>query len=63
MTILQNLNSDKKPQSTTQLNSTKTNEACVNILSMLERCILDGHDCNENFYKYKTLCKGNLDTK
>lgn len=48
MTILQNPTSDIKPNSTSKLNTIKK-ETCVDILSMLERCIIDGHDCNTFF--------------
>jgi hypothetical protein len=46
-----------------QLNLTDKKETCVDILTILERCILDGHDCNANFNKYKRLCKETDDKK
>ena len=49
--------------STIQLNSPDKKQACTDILMMLERCILDGHDCNANFNKYKRLCKETSDKK
>jgi hypothetical protein len=36
---------------------------CEDISLMLERCILDGHDCKTNLYKFNVLCKGDIDTK
>ena len=60
MTLLQNKNTDKTP---IQLNSPPKKETCVDILMRLERCILDGHDCNSNWYKYKTFCKETDDNK
>ena len=63
MPILQNPNSNIKQHSTTQVNLINKKETCVEILMMIERCILDGHDCNANFYKYKTLCKESFDNK
>ena len=41
----------------------KEKQSCEDISLILERCILDGHDCNTNLYKFKVLCKGNIDTK
>jgi hypothetical protein len=41
----------------------KVKQSCEDISLMLERCILDGHDCKSNFYKFKVLCKGDIDTK
>lgn len=49
--------------STKQLNLPEKKDTCVDILTMLERCILDGHDCNANFNKYKRLCKETSDKK
>jgi hypothetical protein len=37
--------------------------SCGDISLLLERCILDGHDCNNNLYKFNVLCKGDVDTK
>ena len=35
----------------------KVNQTCEDISFILERCILDGHDCKTNLYK------GDIDTK
>lgn len=38
-------------------------QSCKDISMMLERCILDGHDCKTNLYKFNVICKGDIDTK
>ena len=38
-------------------------QSCGDISLLLERCILDGHDCKTNLYKFNVLCKGDVDTK
>jgi len=38
-------------------------QTCEDISLILERCILDGHDCKTNLYKFNVLCKGDVDTK
>lgn len=38
-------------------------QTCKDISMMLERCILDGHDCKTNLYKFNVMCKGDIDTK
>ena len=41
----------------------KVKQSCEDILVILERCILDGHDCKSNLYKFNVLCKEDIDTK
>jgi hypothetical protein len=41
----------------------KEKHTCEDISLILERCILDGHDCKTNLYKFNVLCKGDIDTK
>jgi hypothetical protein len=41
----------------------KEKQSCGDISLLLERCILDGHDCKTNLYKFNVLCKGDVDTK
>jgi len=41
----------------------KETQSCEDITLILERCILAGQDCKTNFYKFKVLCKGDVDTK
>lgn len=41
----------------------KEKQTCKDISLILERCILDGHDCKTNLYKFNVLCKGDVDTK
>jgi len=41
----------------------QTEETCADISKMLERCILDGHDCNTSFHKFNVLCKEYVDIK
>ena len=41
----------------------KAKQTCEDISLILERCILDGHDCKSNLYKFNVLCKGDVDTK
>ena len=38
-------------------------QTCADISLILERCVLDGHDCKTNLYKFNVLCKGDIDTK
>ena len=41
----------------------KEKQTCKDISLILERCILDGHDCKTNLYKFNVLCKGDVDAK
>ena len=41
----------------------KEKQTCEDISFMLERCILDGHNCKTALYKFNVLCKGDIDTK
>ena len=41
----------------------KVEHSCEDISIILARCILDGHDCNANLYKFKVLCKGDINAK
>ena len=41
----------------------KEKQTCKDISLILERCILDRHDCKSNLYKFNVLCKGDVDTK
>jgi hypothetical protein len=41
----------------------KEKQTCEDISLILEKCILDGHDCKNNLYKFNVLCKGDVDTK
>ena len=47
----------------THIKQVKEKQTCQDISLILERCILDGHDCNANLYKFNVLCKGDIDTK
>jgi hypothetical protein len=42
---------------------TQVKQTCEDISIILERCILDGNNCNTNLYKFNVLCKGDIDTK
>jgi hypothetical protein len=41
----------------------KEKQTCEDISLILERCILDGHNCKTFLHKFNVLCKGDVDTK
>ena len=59
--IASNLGTHIKPIKLVQ--PVKEKHTCQDVSLLLERCILDGHDCNINLYKFNVLCKGDIDTK
>lgn len=60
-TIVRNVETPALP--TTLVHPVEVTQTCQDISLILERCILDGHNCKTYLHKFNVLCKGDVDTK